>query len=412
MPFLEGFGDMRIAGAKKVRLLGQDESPGDSRDEENDAAAPEGKEAAPEARPRGAGGADAPAEQRQEQIQYPLRKERPRSGLQYLSSTNIFGLTSRSELFYPEAYKPISREHWKSLTPEKRLELIRRQADILEKVGFRESQHLHVAQTAAEVQYEEAVTRRHAAMRRRRKKRGYEGKKQEEEERRKAPLVRRYIARELSFDTSSFFSPGPLDTPIFIPGLSRIKKAAAEKRARPGRRGKDREQRPAPRPKPRPTLPKYSGDVGPSVGVEHYNNPFGLVSRAVSQYPEAYAKVPAMFWRGMSKEHRQQVMQVQATAMEKVGFEPGTWKHFIDDFDPLMENRYGDRTKEDRVAEKPRTPAVIYLGALVVLLGVVIAFSELPAWFSWPLPQWYFSPAAFIICFGVLMMLPWRRDRR
>jgi hypothetical protein len=47
-------------------------------------------------------------------------------------------------------------------------------------------------------------------------------------------------------------------------------------------------------------------------------------------FPELFAPVDSKFWHGLSDEQRLHVTQMQATAMERVGFEPDTQKFFID----------------------------------------------------------------------------------
>lgn len=387
---------MRIVGAKKVRLIGEDDD--DALCAQPGAIQPKAPIQETGAEPKYASRA----------LQYPLRKELGTSGMQHLSSTNIFGLTSRSEFYFPEAYKPIAHEYWRKLTDAKRNELIARQVSILEKVSFREEKSVHIATNSAEAQYEDAVVRRHMAMRRRRKKRGYEGKKQEEEEQRRAPLVRRYITRDTAFDSSPFVSTSPLETLVFIPGMVRIKRDRDKSKRR--RDESICKETTAPLTPP-PKLPVINTRGEPLVGVETWNNRFGLKSRPMTSYPEAYAKVPKLFWHSMSSEHRERVMSVQAVAMEKVGFEPGTSKQFIQDFDPMLENRYNSTPLEDRKADVVRPPLSFFLGIPVVILGIVVSLSKMPSWMPEQYIRWPFHPGGFVIAFGILMMLWWRQDR-
>ncbi|MDQ3023192.1 MAG: hypothetical protein M3R04_02220 [bacterium] len=49
-------------------------------------------------------------------------------GVVQLSSVNRYGFTSRSEMLYPELYKPIDTKFWQPLTREERCELVARAA--------------------------------------------------------------------------------------------------------------------------------------------------------------------------------------------------------------------------------------------------------------------------------------------
>ena len=56
-----------------------------------------------------------------------------------IESGNVYGLKSSSELNYPQAYAPVSREMWAALTDEQRALALRLQAIAQEKVGFEKS---------------------------------------------------------------------------------------------------------------------------------------------------------------------------------------------------------------------------------------------------------------------------------
>ena len=58
---------------------------------------------------------------------------------------------------------------------------------------------------------------------------------------------------------------------------------------------------------------------------------YQLKSRSEGLYPELYQPVNKEFWRGINTEQADALMHLQAIAMEKVGFEKGTPKFFIDD---------------------------------------------------------------------------------
>ncbi len=58
---------------------------------------------------------------------------------------------------------------------------------------------------------------------------------------------------------------------------------------------------------------------------------YQLASRSEQFYPEAYQPVNEEFWHGIQPEQADAVMKLQAIAMEKVGFEKGAPKFFIED---------------------------------------------------------------------------------
>jgi len=61
---------------------------------------------------------------------------------------------------------------------------------------------------------------------------------------------------------------------------------------------------------------------------------YKLRHRSMRDFPAAYEPVSRTFWSGLSKQQQDAVMRLQAVAMEKAGFEKGTPKLFIADFDP------------------------------------------------------------------------------
>jgi hypothetical protein len=73
----------------------------------------------------------------------------------------------------------------------------------------------------------------------------------------------------------------------------------------------------------------------PSTGTRgHFDTEAGsyqLKSRSQGLYPELYEPVNKEFWRGISDDQAGALMRLQAIAMEKVGFEKGSPKFFIDD---------------------------------------------------------------------------------
>ncbi len=368
---------MHIKGAKKHRLVGDPPAPVETDDDQ-----------------------DAADQPRQIREQIPLRQPGRRGSHEYLSSTNIFGLTSRSEQFYPELFRPVSRLYWLRSSTEEQAELIRRQAEIVEKLSYRDKGEPRIPTTQADMAYDSARSRRYMAMRRRRKRRGYEARKQEEEERRKAPLVRRYISRDARFGITPIMTVGALATPVVISGL--LRKAPAGARGR--REFLEAQVRGQTRPPPR--LPVIDTSGSPQVSTRAFNNKFGLRSRAVADYPEVYAKVSQAYWRSMSAEDRRSVYAVQASAMEKVGFEQGTAKYFTLDFDPMQQNIYSTGREEPAPAEVPQTrPTSVIACILLILAGVV---SSIAALFAGAEPGWLLIGAA-LIAVGICLGIPVRR---
>ena len=279
------------------------------------------------------------------------------SGIHFLSSTNKYGLTSRSERFYPEAYKPIEDKFWREIDAAERQQLIHAQAEMLKKISFRDRDEAAASQVVADQLYEEAVGRRRQAIRRRlsfKPPKRYEERKKWEEAKRHQPLERRYVARELTqFENTAFHKAGPLDVPVLIQGvLKRLNQPLEEAPKRlKVRRPKYQQEQGVELGKA--TLPKLETQGAPLVGINMWNNKFGLQSSAVSKYPEAYREVSSVFWRKVSKEHSDRIALVQAQAMEKVGFERKTEKFFIEDFDPSLENRFGREHSENQPARLP-----------------------------------------------------------
>lgn len=83
---------------------------------------------------------------------------------------------------------------------------------------------------------------------------------------------------------------------------------------------------------PEPERRRRAGDHGPAA--DRRKSSFQLRHRSQRDFPQAYEPVSTVFWEGLSKQQVDAVMRLQATAMEKAGFEKGTPKFFIEDFDP------------------------------------------------------------------------------
>ena len=78
-------------------------------------------------------------------------------------------------------------------------------------------------------------------------------------------------------------------------------------------------------------------------------------------YPQAYFPVDATFWEGLSEHQQVEVMRLQAVAQEKVGYERGTQKYFMEDFDPRSVDK---RTSGERLVEI-ETPRLLIAGAML-----------------------------------------------
>jgi hypothetical protein len=95
------------------------------------------------------------------------------------------------------------------------------------------------------------------------------------------------------------------------------------------------------------------------------SGPLGLSSRSELLYPEAYKPVSREFWEGLSPTQQQEVMRLQAVAQEKVGFERGTQKYFIEDFDP------DGREKSPDVALVELAAPRLIVGGMCIGAGVL-----------------------------------------
>lgn len=109
------------------------------------------------------------------------------------------------------------------------------------------------------------------------------------------------------------------------------------------------------------------------VAKPHYQ----LLSKAELLYPEAFEPVSADFWHGVSQHQRDQLMRLQAIAMEKVGFEKDTPKFFLAD---SSTDRFGRSVpaKPPQTTNAPlATTAGVVLGvaAMAILLGFLPIYS-------------------------------------
>jgi len=116
--------------------------------------------------------------------------------------------------------------------------------------------------------------------------------------------------------------------------------------------------------------------------MEH-RNIYGLASISQSKYPQAYAPVSATFWEGLSEEQRNNVLHLQAVAMEKAGFEKSAPKYFIENFDPAAPSSQPmSRSQADVDLVSIAAPRLI-LGGILIGAGAMagalaIAIEALP----------------------------------
>ncbi len=90
-------------------------------------------------------------------------------------------------------------------------------------------------------------------------------------------------------------------------------------------------------------------------------NAYGLRSKSEELYPQAYFPVDTKFWEGLSAHQQAEVTRLQALAQEKVGYERGTQKYFMEDFDPRSVDK---RSSGERLVEI-ETPRLVIAGAML-----------------------------------------------
>jgi len=297
-----------------------------------------------------------------------------------LTSVNKYGLVSRSEMLYPELYRPIDTKFWQPLTPEERAEIVARAAAANARATFDDEQYRPVAATSADEAYADAQSRRSEALRRRKKPRNYDERKKEEELQRKMPLVRRYTGPAESFyrSSSAIVKTSPLDTPILADGLP----VFGAQNNEPAPKKLKAKQRTVRRPMassinydsdgklvaPAGELPTFSPLAGKRTRlIEFTNNPWGLKSWSEMLFPEAYRDISNVYWKQLSDEERQRIMAVQARAMEKVGYEPGTPKMFIQPIEPDDDYRVRRGGRTDDTAGQRGGSGEGFIVLLVVL---------------------------------------------
>ena len=104
---------------------------------------------------------------------------------------------------------------------------------------------------------------------------------------------------------------------------------------------------------------------------------YQLSHRSQRDFPEAYEPVSTTFWEGLSQSQVDAVMRLQATAMEKAGFEKGTPKYFIDDFDPQNPNAAAAAAPTGRAHGSVVPNAVAQAAPRLILGGVLMGMGSL-----------------------------------
>jgi hypothetical protein len=320
-------------------------------------------------------------------VRTPIDVWNGRGMLDLSGGPNKYGFMSRSEMMYPELYRPIDTKFWQPLTREERSELVARAAAANTKATFDDEVYRPVAATSADEQYLEAQSRRAESIRRRKKPRNYDDRKKEEELKRKEPLVRKYSGPVENFFRSStaIVKVGPIDTPILVSGLPVFGRNNSDPRPLKLRAKKPRQRKPDDHQltaydqegqlvAPTGELPTFSPLAGKKTKlITTTNNPWGLKSWSEMLYPEAYRDLSNVYWKQLSNEDRQRIMAVQARAMEKVGYEPGTAKLFIDPIEGYDDYRVrsGGRT-DDTAGRRSGGGGEAFIG-VVILLALLAA---------------------------------------
>ena len=117
-----------------------------------------------------------------------------------------------------------------------------------------------------------------------------------------------------------------------------------------------------------PAIRQGGKDASATGQVVAQRGRFGLRSKSEMLYPEAYRPVDPVFWQGLSSDQQFEVMRLQAVAQEKVGFERGTQKYFIDTSELEPSREVG--TGVDLVSLA--TPRLV-LGGMLIGSGLLLA---------------------------------------
>ena len=100
---------------------------------------------------------------------------------------------------------------------------------------------------------------------------------------------------------------------------------------------------------------------------------YRLKSKSEVDFPEAYVPVDKELWEGLSPEQRKRAVRLQASAMERVGFEKGTPKFFIEDFDPSgAQPMRSESAPSDTDLVAMAAPRLV-IGGMLIGAGIVTA---------------------------------------
>jgi hypothetical protein len=310
-----------------------------------------------------------------------------------LDTTNQFGYTSASAQKYPEAFKPVDTKFWQPLSKEETLDIHARQAAAnLKATSDEDDSKLAIGRTEADNEYAMAQGHRNMLLRRRKlltQPATWEERKRRDEELRKAPLSRRYSSGEAAFrESTTIVRPGPLDTPILVDGLPTLNASVGKqpstrlklKRNRVGGYQPDvTSLQTTKHDYASITLPSFNSVNSPRTQlIGPTRNGWGLPSRSEMMYPEAYREMAVIYWKQLTGDERKRIDTVQARAMEKAGYEPGTEKHFINDIvdnDEFVITTRGRTDDTNRVSTGNSTETSVVLLILIIMLGVL-------AWYS------------------------------
>jgi hypothetical protein len=136
------------------------------------------------------------------------------------------------------------------------------------------------------------------------------------------------------------------------------------------------DRRKGPRGRRKEDLEAYEAEQAAKKGQVDYK----LRHRSQRDFPQAYEPVSRSFWGGLSKQQQDAVMRLQAVAMEKAGFEKGTPKMFIADFDPSNPDKpmiSPGAAAVDRGADAVAmaAPRLMLAGALLGMGGLSLALA-------------------------------------
>ena len=161
---------------------------------------------------------------------------------------------------------------------------------------------------------------------------------------------------------------------------------------------------------PQAYAPKHSGphtvNPAPSAPQE-----YRLRSRSEMDFPEAYLPVAKELWDELTPAQQAKALHLQAVAMEKVGFEKGAPKFFIEDFDPAT----GQTVSRPAVTSAPSAspaasqsstgtaayPATAVLAGILLGSGAVVLIAALLGVFT-PLAVFAGAGGAALLAGGIL----------